>query len=113
MNKKGADSNFNIKFENSLIKFVDYSNQAFGNFPYDFNNTTYFSNCLIARSSNQYRPYFKNPNKNEMMITDKATDIIGFGNLNYAQQVPFDISGISRIPNPDLGAYQNIPESQE
>lgn len=113
MNKKGADSNFNIKFENSLIKFVDYSNQAFGNFPYDFNNTTYFSNCLIARSSNQYRPYFKNPNKNEMMITDKATDIIGVGNLNYAQQVPFDISGISRIPNPDLGAYQNIPESQE
>lgn len=113
MNRQGSDSNFNIKFENSLIKFVDYSNQVFGNFPYAFTNSTYFSNCLIARTPQQYRPYFKNTNKNEMMITDKATDLIGIGNLNFAQQVPYDILGKSRIPNPDLGAYQNISESQE
>ena len=113
MNMKGNQNNFNIKFENSLIKFVDYSNQVFGRFPYDFNNSAYFSNCLIARTSTQFRPYFKNPNKNEMMITDKATDLIGIGNVNFAQQVPFDILGKSRIPNPDLGAYQNISETQE
>lgn len=112
MNMKGNQNNFNIKFDNSLIKFVDYSNQVFGTFPYDFNNSTYFSNCLIARSSQQYRPYFKNTSKNEMMITDKSTDIIGIGNVNFAQQAPFDLNGISRIPNPDLGAYQNISETE-
>jgi len=113
MNNQGSNNVFNIKFDNSLIKFTDYSNQVFGTYPYDFNNSTYFSNCLIARTPQQYRPYFKNTKKNQMMITDKSIDIIGIGNPFFAQQVPFDLLGNSRLSSPDLGAYQNIPESQE
>lgn len=113
MNKKSTNSNFNIKFENSLIKFTDYSNAAFGTFPYDFNNSAYFSNCLVARNSTQFKPYFKNSGKNQMMITSKSTDIIGIGNQIIAQQVPLDILGKSRISQPDLGAYQNVPETEE
>lgn len=113
MNWNGNQSDFNIKFENSLIKFIDNANRVFGQFPYVFENPIYFSNCLVARNSNQYLPYFKSTNTNEMMITDKATDIIGIGNTMFSQQVPLDLRGISRTSSPDLGAYQNVPETQE
>lgn len=111
--KSNGTNNFNIKFENTLIKFIDYNNTVFGQFPYAFNNTTYFNNCMIARNNQEYRPYFYNTTKNQMMITDLATALIGVGNTIYAQQVPADIMGNSRINAPDLGAYQHVAQPEE
>ncbi|HLV50831.1 MAG TPA: hypothetical protein VKY44_02600, partial [Flavobacterium sp.] len=106
-------TNFDVKFDHSLIKFFNTANRFPTDFPYDFSNTTYFSNCLIAKNNTEFQPYFFNPQKNQMMITDKATSLIGFGNSVYAQEVPQDITGKNRLSSPDLGAYQHIDSPQE
>lgn len=106
-------TNFDVKFDHSLIKFFNTANRFPTDFPYDFSNTTYFSNCLIAKNNTEFQPYFFNPQKNQMMITDKASDLIDFGNTIYAQDVPLDITGKNRLSSPDLGAYQHIDSRQE
>ncbi|WKW47397.1 hypothetical protein P3875_04875 [Myroides sp. JBRI-B21084] len=102
-------TNFNFKFEYSLIKFQNSGNRYNTDiFPYNFNNATYYSNNLIAKNFNEHQPYFSDTQKNKMMITEKATSIINYGNPFYAQQAPNDIVGISRLTSADLGAYQHI-----
>src|SRR5690606_17177428 len=92
-----------------LIKFLN-TNKVHNteSFPYRFENTALYNNNLIEESFNEYAPHFKNSFKNQMMITEKATAIIGFGNAFFAQQAPLDISGKNRLSSSDLGAYQHI-----
>lgn len=106
-------TNFNVKFENCLIKFFNTGNRFATTFPYDFFNTTYFNNCIIAKNSIENLPYFFNTQKNEMMITDKATSIINKGNQLFSQQIPQDILGKNRLSTPDLGAYQHVSSSTD
>ncbi|MBK9290833.1 MAG: hypothetical protein IPM52_04305 [Bacteroidetes bacterium] len=40
---------------------------------------------------------------------DTLSPVIGVGKAEYGQLVPFDLDGISRLPAPDLGAYQFVP----
>ena len=103
------ETNFSFLFDYCLIKFLNSGNRYdTSKFPYNFNNTTYFKNGLLAKNFNEQNPYFLNTNKNKMMITDKATSIINFGNQAYAQQIPYDLSGNNRVSSPDLGAYQHV-----
>src|SRR5690606_11126558 len=91
------ETNLSCTFEYSLIKFLNSANRFnTESFPYQFTNNTYYPNNLIAKSFNKHKPYFFNTNKNELMITDKATSLINFGNAAYAQQLPQDLLGKSR-----------------
>src|SRR5690606_27662332 len=108
------ETNFTFKFEYSLVKFLNSSNRFdTTNFSYNFNNTTNFNNCLIAKNFNEYQPYFYNTNKNKLMITEKATSLINYGNPFFAQQVPQDLLGKSRLTSVDLGAYQHVSSSAD
>ncbi|MBW3519636.1 hypothetical protein [Flavobacterium sp. NKUCC04_CG] len=112
MRAKSSPENFKIHFKNSLIKYFSSGNGS-TNFPYDFNNPSRFSAILLSTGTDLYRPYFYNISKNELMITDQSVDIIGKGNLETAQKVPFDLSGKARNISPDLGAYQNVTSPKE
>lgn len=105
-------TNFTFKFEYSLVKFQNSGNRFdTANFPYNFDNTANFNNCLIAKNFNEHQPYFLNTSKNELMITDKATSLINYGNPFFAQQVAEDLLGKSRLISADLGAYQHVSSS--
>ncbi len=104
--------NFNVTFDYSLVKFVDYSNSVSGSFPYNFQDNTMYNHCLIARNSTTYQPYFYNIAKNKMMITDKAVDLINYGTADTGISVPFDITGRPRNAT-DLGAYLHVSQPQE
>ncbi len=108
------ETNFTFKFEYSLVKFLNSANRFnTDSFPYNFSNITNFNNCLIAKNFNEHQPYFYNTNKNELMITEKATSLINYGNLLFAQQVPQDLLGKSRLTSADLGAYQHVSSSAD
>ncbi len=108
------ETNFTFKFEYSLVKFLNSSNRFdTTNFPYNFSNTTNFNNCLLAKNFNDHQPYFYNTNKNQMMITEKATALISYGNPFFAQQVPQDLLGKNRLTSADLGAYQHVNSSED
>lgn len=40
---------------------------------------------------------------------DTLSPVIGKGKAEFGQMIPFDIKGNSRLPLPDLGAYQFVP----
>jgi len=105
--------NFNYKFDHCLVKFHDFSQQLYNKYPYLFEDNSRFAQCMIARNNSQYMPHFVNPYKNKMMISQMATDLIGAGNLFFAQSVPQDISGNSRLTSADLGAYQHVTITTE
>lgn len=110
--KENNSQNFNVRFSHSLLKFTDYSNQLAGKFPYEFENNSLFTNCLVARNSSTYSPYFYNINKNQMMITEKATDLINFGTATTPWNVAFDLSGKPRNAT-DIGAYLHVPSAKD
>ncbi len=98
---------FNFRFNNCLIKFFDVAQQFTNNNLYPIANTTDYSNCRIAVNSNSFKPDFKNPNKNQLIIGDHS-DAKAFGTV---MSNPFleDILGNVR-PNggSDLGAYNHV-----
>lgn len=113
LNPGSNQTNFNFKFENCLIKFFNTGNRFNTDFPYNFENSSYFSNVLIAKNFTEYQPFFLNTQKNKMIITDKATHLIGFGNPFFSQSIPSDITGKNRLGSPDLGAYQHVSSTQD
>lgn len=113
LNPGAETANFNYKFENCLIKFFNSFNRYPKAFPYAFDNISFYSNSIIAKNQIEHLPYFLNTQKNEMMITDKATSLINKANQIYSQQVPQDILGKNRLSTPDLGAYQHVSSSTD
>lgn len=105
-------TNFHVRFDHSLIKFIDYNQQVAGQFPYDFQNQSVYSTCLVARNSTSYLPYFLNVQKNKMMITEKALDLINFGTSSTPFNVPFDLAGKPRNAT-DIGAYIHVNSTEE
>jgi hypothetical protein len=99
---KNENAGFNYQIINSAIKFDDPQHH-FSNIPeVDFNDTSHYQNILINED-----PVFENPQENKMAIGD-TSPYINQGDVNTAQQVPLDISGVNRTSAPDLGAYQHI-----
>jgi len=93
---------FNYKFDNCLIRFNDFNNRFSENALYDFDNTERFENILLNEI-----PEFLNAEANELIISNDSPANTA-GNISTASQVPFDILGVNRTQNPDLGAYQSI-----
>lgn len=95
-------ASFNFAMANTMVQFNDTENTFDGIPEMDFTNTNFYNQILLNGSSN-----FRNPRQNDFIIGENS-DAIGQGNSAAANLFPFDILGVSRIANPDLGAYQHI-----
>jgi hypothetical protein len=93
---------FNYKFENCLIRFNDINNQFVNNPLYDFNDTNFFTENIFNET-----PDFLSPNENKLQIGLESA-AFNLGNNATAQEVPFDLLGISRVTGPDAGAFQAV-----
>ena len=92
---------FNFHFKNCLIQFDDNFGKYSDDPLYNFNNSVLYENIILSEN-----PDFKDPENNDFRITeDSAAN--GLGDIQAAQQVPFDILGTDRTNNPDLGAYES------
>ncbi|HPE42841.1 MAG TPA: hypothetical protein PKV88_02075, partial [Bacteroidales bacterium] len=88
-----ADTNY--VFENCLIK----TERRIADWP-GFVNSIANENPLFKDYENfNYRP-------------DTLSPVIGKGKPEFAQEVPFDLDGVSRTESPDLGAYQFVPANR-
>ena len=99
-----TNQNFNYKFDHSLIKFADFSNQFINNELYDFSNINLFDTCLIARSSTNNNPDFKDARNNELIIGEDSA-ARGSADFTYSTGTS-DILNQSRSDPSDMGAYK-------
>lgn len=93
---------FNFKFENSLLRIDPFNNQLLEEPEFDFNNIDLYENIILNGS-----PEFLDTQLNKLNISDDSA-ANGIGKLQTAQDVPFDILGVSRIQNPDAGTYESV-----
>ena len=93
---------FNFSVSNSMIKFNDVSNTLSEIPEVDFDNTSRYQNILLNGVS-----HFRNTSLNDFII-GQDSEAINLGNTSGANRVPKDILEVTRIPNPDAGAYQHI-----
>jgi len=96
------DTDFEVSFKNTLIKFQDFENQFTDNPLYDFVDASIYESVIINED-----PNFKAPNDNNFIIGEESA-ANGLGNQQTANDVPLDLLGEDRTTNPDAGAYQSI-----
>jgi len=103
---KNDSKTFNYKFSNCLLKFNN-TDPNFANNPlYDFENTSLYANCIIARNSFDFRADFLNPSENKLQIgADSAAK--GTADYNFSSGT-MDINGFARSNPSDIGAYNFI-----
>lgn len=116
MEKLVEGNSFHIRYNNCLMKMVDYGNQIDTNplYPGEQNDNTlaeYTAGCKIARASNQFRPDFVNAQNNNLHL---ITGTSGEGPEDTADATittvfTTDLDGITRGSTPDMGAYQSLP----
>lgn len=70
-------------------------------------NSTLFVDCIFNED-----PLFKDY-EGFNYSPDTLSPVIGKGNIDFANEVPFDLNNVSRLPNPDMGAYQFVPGINE
>ena len=100
-----TNQNFNYKFDHSLIKFADFSNQFINNELYDFSNINLFDTCLIARSSTNNNPDFKDARNNKLIIGENSA---AKGTADNTYSTFYDILNNQRNVATDMGAYNWI-----
>jgi hypothetical protein len=92
-------SAFNFKFENSLIRFNDFSN-SFGGIPnYDFSNSSLYEQCVLNAA-----PLFEDVDAFKLRIDNTGG---ANGIANPATSTLQDISGTTRGTSPDAGAFES------
>ncbi|MBU3010755.1 hypothetical protein KO506_05040 [Polaribacter vadi] len=96
---KVEGSLFNYNISNSMIQFNDVSGSYIGFYELDFENNTNYQNIILNGFSN-----FRD-SQNEDFIIGQDSDAI---NKAKTTSFSFDILGVDRTTNPDIGAYQNI-----
>ncbi|RDY62030.1 hypothetical protein DX873_04085 [Flagellimonas nanhaiensis] len=98
-------ADFNFKFLNCLLQFDD-SNNSFANDPlYDFGDTNSYENIILNQS-----PEFSLPFDNQFQIGFNSA-ALDAATPDLIDPIPFDILGIDRTQNPDLGAYEFVNEN--
>ncbi|OSY87962.1 hypothetical protein WH52_07955 [Tenacibaculum holothuriorum] len=90
---------FNYNIRNCLIQFNDINNALANNEEMNFGDTNHYQNIIINGN-----PNFRDAS-NEDLIIGKDSDAI---NKAISTPVSFDILGVNRTTNPDIGAYQHI-----
>lgn len=91
-------SAFNFTIQNCLIQFEDVNNSYANNTELDFTNTNY-SNIILNGN-----PNFKDTKMSKFIIGEESDAI----NNAIVTPISEDILGVSRVMNPDIGAYQHI-----
>lgn len=104
INLKKQGTTFNYNFDHCLIKFIDLGNQFASNPLYQFAGSNYV-NCLFATSFNTYKPFFKDPSKNEFIIGQNSA---AKGTANATYSTFNDILNNPRTGATDMGAYNWI-----
>lgn len=114
---------FNFEMANSII-YGSAENEFDTEFIGEADSTYIFKNCLMRttrsfQNSTLYAdcirnedPLFKDYQRFNFSI-DTLSPAIGKGNVDFAQEVPFDLNNVSRLPIPDIGAYQFVPNEIE
>ncbi|WP_194852225.1 hypothetical protein [Nonlabens antarcticus] len=97
---KIEDKPFNLKFENSIIKFDDKFDNFISNPQYDFMNTALYKNVVLNED-----PLFKNPTLNMLQIDNDGG---ANGIANPTTSSTKDILGVLRSNIPDIGAYESV-----
>lgn len=101
---------FNVTFNKCLIKLFDSSGQLEdkGLYPFDDNDPVRASyvNSIISEDSNDPKPDFRDPNKNDLRLGDDNE----VNDLGFEAGVTVDVLGLARTSPPDLGAYEYTPE---
>ncbi|MDF4202808.1 hypothetical protein PXD56_07570 [Maribacter sp. SA7] len=93
---------FNYTFQNCFIRFNENQSSSFENSLYNFENDEYYFNVILSGELDYFQPF-----DNDYRI-GLNSDAINKGDKNTAISTPFDIIGSTRLPNPDLGAFQAI-----
>ncbi len=93
---------FNFNVANSLIQFNDTDGSFSGIPELDFNDASLYQNIILNGFT-----HFRNTSTNDFII-GQDSDAINQGNTTGAALVPFDILGVVRAMNPDVGAYEHI-----
>lgn len=102
---KSDEAGFNFKFENSLIRFNDYT-QVYQDHPlYDFENTDLYENTIFNQD-----PIFLDSANNKLNISNESP-AAELANPNTATQN--DILGKPRGSYPSSGAYESEEFSEE
>lgn len=97
---RNEQASFNFEFRNCLIRF-EKDTEPFTNEPlYDFTNEDHYREIILNKN-----PFFWNPRNNNLTL-QADSPAIDLGNIETANEVPLDIWGISRISDPDSGAYE-------
>ncbi|WP_066219393.1 hypothetical protein [Formosa haliotis] len=92
---------FNFKFTNCLARFQKTSNTNYEGKNYDFEDDTHYENMIFNTD-----PEFKDTSSNQLIIGEDSP-ANNQGNIEFANQVPFDLLNKNRTSSPDLGAYQH------
>lgn len=100
--EKVDGTNFQFHFKNNLLKFEDNNGRFKDNPLFDFDNAGNYQNNIFNGVAD-----FKTPANNELIIGQKSS-AIGKANPEAAAEIPYDLLGVSRILNSDIGAYQHI-----
>lgn len=99
-------STYNFKFENSLIRFNDFSNSFDGIPVYDFSNVNLYQDCVFNEN-----PLFEDVDAFKLRIDNTGG---ANGIANPVTDTTLDISGISRPAiAPDAGAFESTDLSGE
>ena len=98
---------FNYNFNNNLLKFYDPGGKYADNPLFDFDDESHYQHNIFNGNSN-----FKNVENNDYIIGEKS-DAVDKADLNSALKVPFDLLGVNRTTNPDIGAYQHMIFEEE
>lgn len=91
---------FDFEFRNCLFKFEDPSGEFSSEPLYDFSDENHYSGIILNEN-----PFFWNVDNNDFRLQE-GSPAIDSGNVSTASEVPFDILNVSRLPEPDLGAYE-------
>ncbi|WP_339685547.1 hypothetical protein [uncultured Nonlabens sp.] len=92
-------SAFNFKFENSLIRFNDFSNSFSGIPNYDFSNSSLYEQCVLNAD-----PLFEDVDAFKLRIDNTGgANAIASPTTSTLQ----DISGTTRGASPDAGAFES------
>jgi len=114
---------FNLNMGNSIVYGYN-KNELETDMDGGADSLYFFDHCLIKTDLNTSNtsnynlilknkdPLFVNPTENDYRI-DTLSPAIGYGDVNIANDIPFDLEGISRLPSPDLGVYQFVPGQEK
>ncbi|WP_422079810.1 hypothetical protein [Ulvibacterium sp.] len=101
LSSNGANE-FQYSFSNCLVKFKDDNGQFSQNPLYDFENTNNYDQILLNLDAD-----FANPGNHDFSIGELSAAKDN-ADLEAALTVPFDLRGVDRTVDPDIGAYESV-----